>query len=69
MKKAIIFDRLYVVSNQLIHGVAAWNSKVNRDQVRDGANILEKLVPTIIFLMLEMMYGVMLHSLSFNKKK
>ena len=50
---AIIFDRLYVLRNQLIHGGATWNSKVNRDQVRDGANILEKLVPIIIYLMLE----------------
>jgi len=50
---AIVFDRLYVLRNQLIHGGATWNSKVNRDQVRDGANILGRLVPTIIHLMME----------------
>lgn len=55
---AIIFDRLYVLRNQLIHGGATWNSGVNRDQVRDGANILGRLVPTIIFLMMESGNGV-----------
>ncbi len=50
---AIIFDRLYVLRNQLIHGAATWNGKVNCDQVRDGTKILEKLVPTVISLMLE----------------
>ena len=49
---AIIFERLYVLRNQLIPGGATWNGYVNRDQMRDGARILEKLVPTIIFLML-----------------
>lgn len=33
----ILFDRLYVLRNQIIHGGATWNSSVNRDQVRDGA--------------------------------
>ncbi len=50
---AIIFDRLYVLRNQLIHGGATWNSRVNRSQVRDGGEILGKLVPVIILLMLE----------------
>ena len=49
----IVFERLYVLRNQLIHGGATWNSSVNRDQIRDGANILEKLVPIIIHIMLE----------------
>ena len=50
---AIIFDRLYVLRNQLIHGSATWNGKVNRDQTRDGTKILDKLIPTIIYLMME----------------
>ena len=38
---SFVFDRLYVLRNQLVHGGATWNSAVNRDQVRDGASILE----------------------------
>lgn len=50
---SIIFDRLYMLRNQLMHGGATWNGSVNREQVSDGALILGKIVPTIIFLMME----------------
>ena len=33
----LIFDRLYVLRNQIVHGCSPWNSRVNRGQVRDGA--------------------------------
>jgi len=49
----ILFDRLYVLRNQLIHGVATWNSQVNREQVRDGAEIMGHLVPVIIHIMMQ----------------
>lgn len=49
----IVFDRLYVLRNQLVHGGATWNSKVNRGQVNDGCSILGSLVPLIIALMIE----------------
>jgi hypothetical protein len=49
----IVLARLYVLRNQLIHGGATWNGKVNRDQVRDCANLLGKLVPVIIEIMLD----------------
>lgn len=49
----VIFDRLYVLRNQLVHGGATWNSKVNRQQVQDGANLLGTLLPAIVALMLE----------------
>lgn len=49
----IILERLYVLRNQLMHGSATWNSSVNRDQVRDGANILGQLTPAIISIMLD----------------
>lgn len=49
----IVFDRLYVLRNQLVHGGATWNSKVNRAQVRDGAAILAVLVPILVEIMLE----------------
>jgi len=57
---ATVFDRLYVLRNQLVHGGATWNSGVNRDQVRDGSRILMALVPMIVQLMLrhyEMTWG------------
>ena len=50
---SIVFDRLYVLRNQLVHGGATWNSQVNRQQISDGANILGTLVPLIIALMIE----------------
>lgn len=50
---AIVFDRLYVLRNQLVHGGATWNSSVNRDQVRDGAKILGWLLPIFIDLMMD----------------
>jgi len=50
---AIMFDRLYVLRNQLVHGGATWNSRVNRDQVRDGCVILTFLLPCFIDIMIE----------------
>ncbi len=49
---SIMFDRLYVLRNQLVHGGATWNSGVNRQQVKDGVAILGTLLPLIIELML-----------------
>lgn len=49
----ILFDRLYVLRNQLIHGGATWDSKVNRSQVNNGARILEQIVPVIIHLLMD----------------
>lgn len=50
---AVVFDRLYVLRNQLVHGGATWNGSVNRQQVTDGANLLGTLMPAILSLMLE----------------
>jgi hypothetical protein len=50
---AEVFDRLYTLRNQLVHGGATWNSSVNRAQLKDASNILGHLVPTIIHLMME----------------
>jgi len=49
----IMFERMYVLRNQLIHGGATWNSSVNRDQLRDATKIMNKLVPAIISIMLD----------------
>jgi Apea-like HEPN len=50
---SIMFDRLYVLRNQLVHGGATWNSGVNRAQVRDGAAVLSTLVPIFISIMMD----------------
>lgn len=47
-----LFDRLYVLRIQLMHGGATWRSSVNRAQVRDGARILAFLVPLFVGLMM-----------------
>jgi hypothetical protein len=48
-----LFDRLYVLRNQLVHGGATWNSAVNREQVRDGAAILATLMPLFVDIMMD----------------
>jgi hypothetical protein len=50
---SILFDRLYVLRNQLLHGGATWNSAANRAQVRDGAAILGHLLPLFVDLMMD----------------
>lgn len=48
-----LFDRLYVLRNQIIHGGSTWNSSVNRQQVRDGAAILGFLLPVFVDIMMD----------------
>lgn len=49
----VVFDRLYVLRNQLVHGGATWNGRMNRDQVRDGAAVLTWLLPIFIDIMMD----------------
>ena len=48
-----LFDRLYTLRNQLLHGGATWNSSVNRSQVATGAAIMAALMPRFIDGMIE----------------
>lgn len=48
----LMFDRLYVLRNQLVHGGATWMGAVNRDQVRDGSAVLGWLLPVFIDVMM-----------------
>jgi hypothetical protein len=50
---SIVFQRLYTLRNQLIHGGATCNSSVNRDQIRDANGILGDMVPSIIEILLD----------------
>ncbi|MCE2404708.1 MAG: hypothetical protein J4F43_06085 [Dehalococcoidia bacterium] len=49
----LLFDRLYVLRNQIMHGGSTWNGSVNRSQVRDGAAIMGFLVPTFVQVMMD----------------
>lgn len=48
-----VFDRLYMLRCQMMHGGTTWNSKVNREQVRDGAQILQILLPVMVDIMMD----------------
>ena len=50
---SVVFGRLYTLRNQLIHGGATWNGKINRVQLRDCTGLLGKLIPVIIALMMD----------------
>ncbi|MGX2987135.1 hypothetical protein [Ursidibacter sp. B-7004-1] len=48
-----MFGRLYTLRNQIIHGGATYNSRVNREQLRDGCNVLKLLIPAMLQIMME----------------
>jgi len=48
----ILFDRLYTLRNQLMHGGSTWNGKVNRSQVTDGQSIISFLIPNFLEIMM-----------------
>ena len=48
----VMFDRLYTLRNQLLHGGATWNSSINRSQITQGAEIMGQVVPIVIHLMM-----------------
>ena len=50
---AIVLCRIYTLRNQLIHGGATWNSRVNREQIRDCSRFMSCLVPLIIEIMMD----------------
>lgn len=49
---ALVFDRLYTLRNQLIHGGATFNSSANRKQLRDACAFLNECVSVIIAVMM-----------------
>ena len=50
---SIVLSRLYVLRNQLMHGGATWNGTINREQVRDAAAIMVRLVPELLTIMMD----------------
>lgn len=49
----IVFDRLYTLRNQLMHGGATFAGRANRRQLKDGCAILQVCVPLILQVMQE----------------
>ena len=49
----IVFDRLYTLRNQLMHGSSTYHGSVNRQQVIDGSNIMHFLVPQFVSILLK----------------
>lgn len=49
----LLFKRLYTLRNQLVHGGSTHQSSVNREQVRDGSNILAFLIPAMLDIMMD----------------
>lgn len=46
----ILFQRLYTLRNQLMHGGARWQSRRNRDSVENATPIMRHLVPVFLDL-------------------
>lgn len=49
----ILFDRLYTLRNQLMHGGATWSSQMNREQLTSAVRILHDFVPELIRILME----------------
>ena len=49
----ILFKRLYVLRNQIFHGGSTWQGKLNRQQVKDGANLLSYFLPARLSILME----------------
>lgn len=47
----VVFDRLYTLRNQLVHGGATFASRANRDQLRDACAVLSGLIPLFLMIM------------------
>ena len=49
----VVFNRLYPLRNQMVHGGVTYNSSVNRRQLQDACNILAALLPMFMLILLE----------------
>lgn len=49
---AVVFDRLYTLRNQIVHGGATYNSQVNRSQIKDSRAILSAILPLMLEIMM-----------------
>lgn len=49
----VVFDRLYTLRNQLVHGGATHGSSLNREQLSNGCLVLQALLPIIIKIVMD----------------
>lgn len=49
----LVFERLYTLRNQLLHGGATWGGQVNREQLRLANQLLLALLPAMLAIMLD----------------
>ena len=47
----LVFQRIYTLRNQLMHGGATWNSQINRAQLQDCVSLMGHIVPVVIDIM------------------
>ncbi|MDO5070254.1 MAG: HEPN domain-containing protein [Neisseria zoodegmatis] len=50
---AVVFDRLYTLRNQMVHGGATYQSSANREQVRNGCAFLSACIRLILQIMMQ----------------
>ena len=48
-----VFNHIYTLRNQIVHGGATHGSSVNREQVKDACNILSGIISLMIEIMLD----------------
>lgn len=49
---ALVFNCLYTLRNQIIHGGATWHSSANRKQIQSACTFLSKILPVFISIMM-----------------
>lgn len=49
----VLFNLLYTLRNQLMHGGSTYKSSLNRKQLQDGCQILSALLPAFLYIALE----------------
>lgn len=49
----LLFDRLYILRNQLMHGGATFDSSINRTQLKLGYTIMSELIPILIDILID----------------
>lgn len=54
----VIFNHLYTLRNQLIHGGSTFESSANRKQLEESCKILGKLIPVILQIMMRNYFEV-----------
>jgi len=47
-----LFERLYVLRQQVFHGAATCGSKLNRPYLKSGTSLLERIIPAMIGIMI-----------------